>query len=279
VLTLVAILLAAGMVTMVIRNETDSWTLGATGGGIVVGGFALLVPHPGAIGAEAIMLVLVLGGCLALRDLEGALGAFFAAVLFAAACFTHPMGVWFAAGGMAYLAVVDRFRRLLPYTLAIAVFGGGAYVLFSYLMGPGFNEQAWRGSIGSMAFNPSALQTFAGQMFGTLGVVTLGAVLQLTLPEFSWRGSCGVWTFMSLAGLASGMLATQSATAGSEAAFPALTVLAILGPVALQQVTQHLSTWPGSARMGGQKVLLVTLVLQFVALYSRVSLSHFSPTS
>jgi len=75
---------------------------------------------------------------------------------------------------------------------------------------------------------------------------------------------------MGIAGLAAGLLATQSARCGGAALIPSVVALALIGPISTQRVTCHLPGWPGSSRLGGEGVVLAALTLQFIVFLSCV---------
>lgn len=277
VAVLVMVLVAA-LVLVVVRIETESLTLGAAGCGVMLAGSALLAGPPGAAGAEALMLLFVLASGLALREPQAGVGIPCGAVMLAIACFVHPQAVWFAAAGFIYVALAHR-ERLLSFALPLVLCGGGGYILLSYLLGPWFNYNAWDLPLGTLVFDPSAILRYLGvQVLGTLGVLAVGAVLWFALPDFSWREMGGIWTCMGLAAIGSGAVATQSTTAGPQALLPTVTMIAIAGPIAIQKLTASLARWPDSDGDRAHRALLVTLLLQFVALFSRLPLARFWPS-
>src|SRR5206468_3872617 len=121
----------------------------------------------------------------------------------------------------------------------------------------------------AMRFEPLALLWFVGtQLLGTFGVFALATVLSFALPTRPWRGATGIWTWMAFAALAAGIVATQGSSAPGEAVRGVAAILVVVGPVSARRITQHLSTWPGGTRMGGQTVVLTALALQFVTLFA-----------
>ena len=270
-LSLLATLLAASIVGLVVRFETGSVTLGVAGAGFLMLGQVLGGRSPFASGPEALSLLLVLAGCMLLRYAPAMFGALSAALVFAACCFTHVSGLWFAFAALFHLAVHDR-QRLVPFAIALAVLVGGGHVALSHALGPWFNYQAWDLPLRAMRFAPNTLLGYVGtQLLGTLGVLSLGTVLSFALPIPPWRGSVGIWTWMGFAALGAGMISTQSSISAVDALRPAMIALAIIGPISIQRVTHHLSAWPGSSRLGGQGVVLTALALQFLMLLSRLT--------
>ena len=98
----------AALVAWVVHRETRSATLGAAGAMVVLAG-ELLVQAPAAAAPESLALLLALLGFAALRFL-GTTGACLAVPALAAACFSHPDGLWFTVAGILHLAVHDRRR-------------------------------------------------------------------------------------------------------------------------------------------------------------------------
>ena len=266
--SLLAVVALAALATVVVREETHNPTLAAGSAGLLLAGYALLTGQPAAARPEPLMLLLAIGGGLALRMLPGAAGGLIAAVLFSIACFTHAQALWFAAAALIYLTREDR-GRLVPFTLGVAVVFAGGFILLSRALGPWFNYYAWDQPFHSLRFDgPGLLHFLGGQLLGSLGVMTIMSVLSLALPTRPWRGAGGLWPCIGLAAIAAAVLATQSATPDPSTAAICVVGLALVGPISTHRVTQHLSTWPDSTRMGGEAVILIALVLQFVALFA-----------
>jgi hypothetical protein len=270
-LALVSMLGVAGIVATIVHVETESRTLGAAGAGLLLAGYHALGGQPGVATPEPLMLALVLAGFLSLRTIHGAWGAAIAALLVSVACFTDQQAVVFAAAGGLYLALEGR-GRLTPYVLGLALLGGGGYLVLSRFLGPWFNFYAWDVPVRSLEFAPIRLLDYLGRgLLGTLGGLTLAAILGLALPPEPWRGPGGVWMCLGAAALGAGLVATQVWGGAPYAALTSVAALALIGPVAMRHVTRHLSAWPGSNRLSGESVLFVALALQFVALFAHIS--------
>jgi hypothetical protein len=252
----------------VVREETENNTLATASAALVLAGYALMTGAPAAARPEPLMLVLALGGGLALRSMPGVAGGLIAALMLSAASFTHPQALWFTAGALLYLTREDR-GRLVPFTLGVAVFFAGGYVALSRFLGPWFNYYAFEVPLHGLRFDGPALLQFLGtRLLGTLGVMTIMSVLSLALPTRPWRGAGGLWPCLALGAVAAALLGTQSITPDPQAAALCVALLALVGPISTHRVTQHLSTWPDSSRMAGEAVILLALVLQFVALFA-----------
>jgi hypothetical protein len=275
-LTLIAVLGAAGLVVRIVRAETESWTVAVAGGGLMLAGYGLLSGGAGVARPEALMLLLVLAGCATLRFSSGVPGALIAVLLLAAACLTQLTAVWFTVAAGASLAFEDGKRRLVAFLIGVAVVCGGGYAALSALWGPWFNDAVWGGPVRTLQLDALRFLHYAGdELLGKLGVLTLTVVLSFALPVPPWRGRSGLWLFLGIAMLGVGLLATQSTRLGPQAMIPTVVVLAVIGPLSMQRVMKHLATWPGSTRLGGQGVVLAALALQFFMLLSSLPPSLF----
>lgn len=269
-IALLSTLLLAVLAMVIVHEETDNRTLGAASGCLILAGYGLMVGNPAVARPEPLMLVLALGGCLALRVMPGATGGLVASLMLSAASFTHPQAVWFAVAALVYLTLEDR-GRLVPYTLGLGLFLGGGYLLLSRALGPWFNYHAWDLPVRSLRFDGPGLMRFVGSwLLGTLGVLTVTTVLSFALPTRTWRGPGGLWACVGVAAIAAALLATQSSAPEPQALAICVVALALVGPISMHRVSQHLSSWPDSTRMAGEGMLLLVLVLQFVALFSAV---------
>jgi hypothetical protein len=267
--TLLLVLLTATLIAVVVYCETESLTLGAASAGLVLTAQGLFVESQLGAGPEIQMLLLSLGGFACLRWGNAFVGPLTAAIAFAAACFTHPAGLWFAFAAVFHLAVHNP-RRLAFYGASLVLLVGGGNLWLSETMGPWFSFLAWDVLIHSVRFDPVGLLSYFGSyLLGTFGVLTLSIVLAFSLPIQPWRGAVGIWTWMMAAALFAGAGATQARIGDAEALRFVLIALIIAGTISIRRVTQHLSTWPGSNRLGGKGVVLTALVLQFVTLLAR----------
>jgi hypothetical protein len=277
VLALLAALLLAGLVMAIVRLETSDWTLTVASAGSVLLGFGLLAEPPAVARPETLMLLLALLGFFALRITNGFWGAWLAALLLSAAFYTDAQAAWWIAAAL-FAVAFDARRRLIAFTLTIALLMGGGYYQLSKLLGPWFNFNAWDGPIHAMQFRPTGPLHYIGDLLlGKLGVPTLAAVLSFALPTQPWRGKGGLWMCMGIATLGAGLMSTQMEASGHQSLLPSVVALGMLGAISMQRVTRHLSAYPGSTRMGGQSVVLAALVLQFVVFLSGLSASRWLP--
>jgi hypothetical protein len=269
-ISLVSIAGLALLVTAVVRAETRNHTLAIASGSILLAGYTLVSGHPAAARPEPLMLLLALGGGLVLRSMPGFVGGLIGALMLSAACFTHVQGIWIAAAALIYLLREDR-GRLVAFTLGLAVFLAGGFVLLSRFLGPWFNYYVWDVPLALLRFDgPGMLQFVGGRLLGTLGVLTVMTVLSFALPTRPWRGPGGLWPCVGLAAVAASLLATQTVSPDPQSIAICAAALALTGPISMHRVAQHLSAWPDSTRLAGEGAVLAALVLQFIALFANV---------
>lgn len=276
-LAMASTLMVAMLVLVVVRIETASWTLAAAAVGIALMGLGLLAGFPGAALPESLMLMLAMMAFVVLRFTTGWIAAIPAALLLAAAAFVDHQALWFLAAALLACGPEGR-GRFFAVLITSAVAIGVGYAALSQTLGPWFNFAATDGPLGALRVSILGALDFVGdQLLGKLGVPTLAAVLSFAMPTEPWRGKSGLWMWMGLAGLASGLVSTQSRLASPEALMPVVVALALLGPISMQRITRHLSSWPGSSRLGGQGVVFAALALQFVVFLSTVTWSRWLP--
>ena len=275
--SLLASLVAAGFALLIVRSETKSWTLGVASGGILLLGLTVLTGHPEAARPEPLALALGLAGLLVLRHVPGYLGSMAAGLLLSAAFFVHPLALWLIGAAIA-CRVAEQPKHCLALVLTVGLACGGGYVMLSKSLGDWFNFSAFDGPLSALRFRPARLLHFVGDvLLGRLGVLTLSTVMAFALPTRPWRGPAGLWTWVAFAALVAGFVATQSLRVTPSDLIPVMTALALVGPISAQKVTQHLSAWPGSSRLGGRGVVLTALALQFIMLFAGVSGALLSP--
>lgn len=277
IISLGCVLAVAIIAMAVVHEETENPTVALASGSILLAGYSLFAGNPAAARPEPLMLLLALGGGLALRSMPGAVGGMIGALMLSAAAFTQPQALWLAVATFVYLTREDR-GRLMPFTLGMALCFAGGYVGLSHVLGPWFNYYAWDQPLQALRFDgPGLLQFVGSRLLGTLGVLTVMTVMSFALPTRPWRGPGGLWPCVGLAALAAGLLATQRAVPEPQGLAILVAALALVGPISLHRVSQHLSTWPDSTRMAGEATVLVALVLQFVALFSSLPPSLIFP--
>ena len=268
--TLASAFTVAALALVVVRAETRSGILGTVSAGLLLAGISVVTLREGSATPEPLALALGLAGLTMLRFLSGISGVLGAAVLLSAASFVHPLAAAFFVA--AAMSLAEHRRHLLVFLATSAVLCGGGYVLLSARLGPWFNFNAWDAPLAALRFRPIVLLHAVGdEILGRLGVLTISALLAFALPVRPWRGPAGLWTWCAATLVTLALLSTQSVRVSPQDLAPALVALAILGPISAQRVTQHLAAWPGSNRFGGQGVVLVALMLQFVMLLAGAS--------
>lgn len=268
-LSLICLLLLACVIGAIVWSECGSLTYAIASGSLALLGIGLLGMLPGLARPEALMLLLVAMGYMALRYTEGLTGAILGGILLSAAFFVHPQAAWFAAGAYVAMAIESR-RRLVAYAITLGILVGGGYAALSYLLGPWFNFAAWDEPLRAMHFSTTGeVRYVAGLLMGTLGIFTVAVLLSFALHSRPWYGKAGIWLFMGVAAVLAGMACTER----SQALLPAIVGLSVLGTVSLQRITRHLAAWGGSERYGGECVVLTALALQFFVLCAAIPMS------
>ena len=261
-----AMMINAFLVGFVLRRETRSWTLAIAGAGLLIGAFGVTGAHYDVGRPDSLMLCLVLSGLVVLRFTSGLRGAAVSALLLTLAFFTKQHAAWFVLAAMVHLAVNDRLRFWLFSALAIAGCVGG-YLALTLWLGPWFPFFTWEiPSHWSQLDKVRILNYFGRGLVGTFGYLTAGVLASLALPDRLWTGRGGLWYWVGLGGLATGIMATLDPDAFRHVMNPSVVALSVLGPLAWWHVTHHLATWPGSTRTGRHAVLWLILALQFVPL-------------
>lgn len=268
--TLASAFAVAALALAVVRAETRSGILGTVSAGLLLAGISVFTLREGSATPVPLAMALGLAGLAMLRFLTGITGVLGAALFLSAASFVHPLAAAFivAAG----VSLIEHRRHCLIFLATSALLCGGGYVLLSARLGPWFNFNAWDAPLAALRFRPIVLLHAVGdELLGRFGVLTICALLAFALPVRPWRGPTGLWLWSAVMLVGLALLSTQSVRISPQDLAPALVALAILGPISAQRVTQHLAAWPGSSRFGGQGVVLVALMLQFVMLLAGAS--------
>ena len=264
--SLIALLLLAGVIGAIVGTECGSWTYALASGSIVLIGAGLLGMIPGLARPEALMLLLVALGFMLMRYTEGIIGAILGAIFLSAGFFVDQQAAWFAAGAYVAMALESR-RRLVAYAVTLGVLVGGGYAYLSYLFGPWFNFAVFDGPLHALRYSAGEeLRFLSGHLLGTLGIFTITILLSFALHARPWYGKGGIWLYMG----ATAVLAGLSATTASQALLPTIVVLSALGTISMQRVTRHLAAWGGSEKHGGECVVLAALALQIFVLCASI---------
>jgi hypothetical protein len=274
---LISVLAVAGTVALmikIVRSETESWTLAAAAGAIYLMGFGLTGSCFDVARPDSLMLFFALAGLAMLRFSTGQSGAVGAALFLALAFFTKQHAAWFVLAALLHLLVNER-HRVLVFLLWSAVFVGGGFTVLSYWLGPWFSFYVldvpahW-----SHLSGPRILTYLGERLMGTLGVLAGAAVLSLALQVRPWRGRDGLWVWVGLAGIGSGLLATLDPEAYRHVLMPTLLAFSILGPISLHRIATEMTASRTTQLKPTLGVMFGVLALQFLPLVYPMS-SHF----
>ena len=257
----------AALIATVIRREGGRWAFAVAGAGLFLMGQGFSRGSYDTIRPDPLMLLLAFAGLATLRFSRGNAGAVGAAALLSAAFFTKQHALCFGVAALLHLVVSDR-RRLPAFGIALLVGCAGGFALLSLLMGPWFSFYVYDVPSHWSQWSMVRMRGYlVGDLFGQLGALSMPALLSLMLPMAPWRGPAGLWWWVGLGGVATGLLATLDPWAYYHVLIPTLAAFAILGPLALTRLIEWLSGGPGSATPNsGLSIACVVLVLQFVAL-------------
>lgn len=269
-LALTATLFSAAMILSIVMIETQSWTLAVAAASLALIGQGLFGSLPGTARPESIVLLFVLLGFAALRYTSGILGALLGALFLAGSCLFHQQAIGFVLAACVSLALEDR-KRFAVFGVTTGLLVGGAYVALSYFFGPWFNFSAWDEPLRALRFDGvEALHFTAGHLLGKLGICTLVALLSFAMSTRPWYGKRGLWIFLGIAAVLAGLLSTQSTAFEPASLLTSTVALCLVGPLALQGVARHLSATFDTDERGGEAVVLVGLLLQFLVFLSLV---------
>src|SRR5262249_9098993 len=163
-----------------------------------------------------------LGGLALLRFSTDTRGALIAAGVLVIAFFTKQHAVWFGFAALAHLLMNDR-RRLVPFAVTWIAGCAGGYLLLSLWLGPWVSYCTW--DVPAHWSHPTwvRVQRYIGLgVLGTLGGLSVPALLSLALPEKPWRGPAGLWTWMGGAALMTGLMATLDPSAWHHVFIPTM---------------------------------------------------------
>jgi hypothetical protein len=263
-LSLLSVMGLTVMIAAIVRAETRSWTLGAGGAALYLAGFGVTGGCYDVARPDSMMLCLALAGLVVLRFTRGVAGACGAALLLSIAFFTKQHAVWFVLAGLLHLAFNDR-RRLPAFAVAAAVGCGGGYALLSWWLGPWFRFFTFEVPSGWSQVSLTRIEQYAGHgVLGTLALLSGPALLSLGLPSRPWRGPGGLWVWVGLGAVGTGLMATLDASAYRHVLMPTMVALAVLGPISLHRLLAALAPRPDV--FGPNGFACLALALQFLPL-------------
>lgn len=264
---LVSLVSALGIVALIatiVRAETRSWTLGAGGAALYLAGFGVTGGCYDVARPDSLMICLALGGLTVLRFTRGWQGACAAALLMSVAFFTKQHAAWFMIAALLHLAFNDR-RRLPTFALAIAIGCGGGFTALSVWLGPWFRFFTLEVPSGWSEWSLSRIEQYIGHgLLGTFAMLSGPVLLSLGLPARPWKGAEGLWLWMGLGALGTGLMATLDPSAYHHVLTPTLVALAVLGPLSLHRLLAALV--PRPAVTGPNPYACLALALQFLPL-------------
>jgi hypothetical protein len=149
------------------------------------------------------------------------------------------------------------------------VFAGcaGGYALLTAWLGPWFPFFTWEIPSHWSQIDKVRILNYIGKgLFGTLGILSGGALLGLALPDQPHRGPSALWWWAGLGAFATGLMATLDPDAFRHVMNPTVVILSVLGPLSLYLVISHVGSWPGASRETRSAILYVLLCVQFLPL-------------
>ncbi len=273
-----ASLAIGALVLSILRRETRTWTYAIAGAGIYYMGYGVAGGgHYDVARPDSLMLALSLGAIALLRFGGGRVSAIVSALLLVAAFFTKQHAVWFGLAMVAYVALEDR-RRLAPFALTWAIGCAGGYALLAWWLGPWFAFYTWNLPAHWSTLAPVRIERYVGGgLLGMLGGLSVPALLSLMLPEAPWRGRAGIWMWLGLAGVGTGLLATLDPSAWRHVFIPSMLALSVLGPLSIWRLAR--AAGGGEAALAGRATgaACLLLSLQFVPLVYNVHVEKPHP--
>jgi len=265
-ISLVAMSLNALLIAQILWVETRDRTLAVAGAGLLLAAYGVTGGHFDVGRPDSLMLFLSLCGLMTLRFTAGIRGAMIAAVLLTLAFFTKQHAVWFVIAALVHLLLNDRMR-FWPFALVAVAGCVGGYALLTAWLGPWFSFFTWEIPSHWSTIDKVRILTYVGKgVFGTLGILSGGALLGLALPDRPHRGPSALWWWAGLGAFATGMMATLDPDAFRHVLNPTVVILSVLGPLSLYLVVSHVSSWPGAGRENRSAILYLLLCAQFLPL-------------
>ncbi|MEO5989058.1 MAG: hypothetical protein ABIU54_08225 [Candidatus Eisenbacteria bacterium] len=275
---LVSYLSTLGVASMIgynVGREARDRGWGVIAGGIYLMGYGVAAGgHFDAIRPDSLMLFLALAGLTILRWRDGVGSAMFAAAIMVLSFFTKQHGMWFLFVAMTHLVINDR-RRLLPFA-AVAIVGcAGGYGLLSLWLGPWFNFYTWNIPSHWSQLSSLRIKAYIGDgLLGHLGPLMVPTLLALGVGEPPWKGRAGVWTWVLVGGLGTGLLATLDPHAWRHVFMPTFMTLCIAGPIALSRMESEFIRLSPSAGARASVAISLLLAGQFIPLIYSIGLER-----
>lgn len=260
-----ASILLSILMAIVVFAETKRPTLAIAAPGIFLMGFSFNGAAYDIARPDSLMLLFTFSGLATLRFTRGLGGAIGAAVLLALGFFTKQHSILFSIAALGYLVFHDR-KRALPFGVAIVALTAGTYAVLTAWLGEWFRVYTWSIPRGWSQFAPVRIEAYLGKnLFGTLGVLSVGSLLSLGAAERP-NERVALWYWMGLAAVGTGLMATLDPYAYHHLFMPSMVGMCFLGPIALERVARQLDSGGSSGRGWGMVVVHLALFAQFVAL-------------
>jgi len=264
--SLAAMTLNALLVAQILWLETRDRTLAVAGAGLLLAAYGVTGGHFDVGRPDSMMLCLSLSGLMTLRFTKGVQGAVVAAILLTLAFFTKQHAVWFVIAALVHLLLNDRMR-FWPFAIVVVLGCAGGYALLTAWLGPWFPFFTWDIPSHWSHVDKVRILNYIGKgVFGTFGILSGGALLGLALPDRPHRGPSALWWWAGLGAFCTGMMATLDPDAFRHVMNPTVVMLAVLGPLSLSFIVNHVGSWPGEARERRSTLLYVLLLVQFLPL-------------
>lgn len=267
IVSFLATLGVASLIGYNLARETADRRWGVIAGGLYLMGYGVASGgHFDAIRPDSLMLCLSLGGLTLLRWRDGLANTMLAAFIMVLGFFTKQHGMWFLMVAMVHLLVNER-HRLLPFA-AVGIIGcAGGYGLLSLWLGPWFNFYTWNIPAHWSEISPLRIKMYIGDgLLGHLGPLMVPTLLALGVGEPPWRGRSGIWTWVLLGGLGTGLLATLDPHAWRHVFMPTFLTLCIAGPLALARLEAEFRRVSPTAAARASVAVSLLLACQFIPL-------------
>jgi hypothetical protein len=262
-----AMIVLAFLVAFIVRRETRSTSLAAAGAGLLFASFGVTGGYYDVARPDSLMLMLAISGVAILRFTSTPRGAWLSALVLTAAFFTKQHAIWFALAAVCHLYFTDR-RRLTHFAGALVLGCCGGYLALSLWLGPWFSYFTWNEPSHWSSLDRGRIADYLGyRLLGRYGLLMTLIVSATVLPGRAWSGRSGLWAWIGLAGLATGLMATLDPHAYTHVLTPSVVVLCVLGPLAAYHVLTKLASLEGSATSWRAAVVWFLLFCQFAPLY------------
>jgi len=256
-----------GLIAYNVGRETKDKRWGVIAGGLYLMGYGVASGgHFDAIRPDSLMLCFALSGLTLLRWRQGTASTVTAALIMVLGFFTKQHGMWFIFVAMIHLLVNER-HRLAPFALVAIAGCVGGYGGLSVWLGPWFNFYTWNVPAHWSELSPLRIKLYIGDgLLGHLGPLMVPALLGLGVGEPPWRGRSGLWAWVLVGGLGTGLLATLDPHAWRHVFMPTFLTLCLAGPLALARLESEFTRLSPNAGARASVAVSILLACQFIPL-------------